>query len=40
MALMVIYFLQLKQLLPSIELLQVEEANSKKQRVGRECWWM
>lgn len=34
MALMVIYFLQLKQLLPSIELLQVEEANSKKQRVG------
>ncbi|KAL7728878.1 hypothetical protein ACLKA6_004220 [Drosophila palustris] len=34
MALMVIYFLQLKQLLPAIALLQLDESVSAKQRVG------
>ncbi|XP_034486897.1 terminal uridylyltransferase Tailor [Drosophila innubila] len=34
MALMVIYFLQLKQLLPAIALLQVDESSSAKQCVG------
>jgi len=37
MALMVIYFLQLKKLLPAIALLQVDESSSAKQCVGREC---
>lgn len=36
MALMVVYFLQQKQLLPSIELLQQDESQSTKQYVGRE----